>query len=66
MDCDRSKKYRSMYKTYTNESNMAGYATDVFEKNFKGKSYNFNTLKETRNNSIITLGRPALIKKKDY
>jgi len=61
MDCDHSRKYRSMYKTYTNGRDMAGYATDIFEKKCKGKSYNFNTLKETTNNNIITLGRPALI-----
>ena len=61
MYCDHSRKYRSMYETYTNERDMAGYATDVFEKKCKGKSYNFNTLKETRNNYLLTLGRPPLI-----
>jgi len=56
---DHSRKYRPMYKTYTNGTNTAGYAADVFEK--KGKSYNFNTLKETTNNHLFTLGRPPLI-----
>ena len=61
MYCDHSRKYRSMYKTYTNGNDMAGYITDVFEKKCNGKTYNFNTIKETKNNPLFTLERPALI-----
>ena len=61
MYCDHSKKYKSMYKTYTNGTNTAGYAADVFEKKCKEKSYNFNTLKETTDNKLFTLNRKSKI-----
>ena len=65
MKCRYSQKYRPIYQTYTNGTNTSGYGADVFEKNCKGKMYNFNTLKETTDNHHITLGRPALISCKD-
>jgi hypothetical protein len=53
------KHYNNMYNAYTNGNNKAGYATDVFEKNCKN-AHHFNTLKETSNNTIYILKRPAL------
>ena len=53
------KPYNNMYNAYTNGNNKAGYATDVFEKNCKN-AHHFNTLKETSNNIIYILKRPAL------
>jgi len=67
MNCDHSKTYRSMYKAYTNGTNPAGYAADIFEKKYinRPQHYNFNTLNETTHNNLITLGRPPLISCKD-
>jgi len=53
------KPYNNMYNAYTNGTNKAGYAADVFEKNCKDAQH-FNTLKETSNNIIHILKRPAL------
>ena len=53
------KPYNNVYNAYTNGKNKAGYAADVFEKNCKD-AHRFNTLKETSNNKIYILKRPAL------
>ena len=51
------KPYNNVYNAYTNGTNKAGYATDVFEKNCYN-SRHFNTLRETSNNKIYILKKP--------